>query len=120
MTHTRHSYSENLGDHGIFLYIPGDSSHADDSLHENERGDSRGDGSRRGSKSQEIINYYFHNYRESVDGDGRSGYRSLIRPSLSYHPGDLVISLDFYSYSHDRSRHRYKTSQFYSYNHGGI
>ena len=41
-------------------------------MEDNVRGDSRGDDGRLGSRSQEIINYYFHNYVESVDGDGRS------------------------------------------------
>ena len=44
---TIHSSSNNLDYHGRLLRIPGSSRRVDDSLHENERGDSRGDGERR-------------------------------------------------------------------------
>ena len=69
-SHTGHSYSHIPGDHGRLLLIPGSYSHLDDSIHDNERGDSRGDGARRVHMPQEIIHFYFHNNVKSVDGDG--------------------------------------------------
>ena len=102
-SHTSHYYSHNTGDHGRLLCIPGAYSPVDDIIHENERGDSRGDGARRGSRSQEISKYSFNNYKESVDGGGRSGYRSQTSPYSPHNLVGIVIPLGFYSYGHERS-----------------
>ena len=82
---TIHYYSHNSCDHGRLLFIPGSSSHVDDSIHENERGDSTGDGSIRGIRYQDIRHNSFSNNGESVDGDGISGYRYQTSPSHSHH-----------------------------------
>ena len=55
--HTSHYYSHKPGDHGRFLRIPGSSHNVDGSIRENERGDSRGGGTRRGSRSRYISQY---------------------------------------------------------------
>ena len=49
---TSHFFSHNLGDHGILLHMSGASCNFDDSLHEYGRCYSRGDGARRGIRSQ--------------------------------------------------------------------
>ena len=64
-------------------------------MEDNVRGDSRGDDGRLGSRSQEIINYYFHNYVESVDGDGRSWYGSHTSPSPSQYSCGIVKLFGF-------------------------
>ena len=101
MSHTSHSSYHNPGYHGRLLYMP-----------ENEIGDSRGGGVRSGSRSQDIIHSYLHNDGLNVDGDGRSGFRSLTSPSPFHHSGDLCRSLYFYSCFHERSVHRSYTRQF--------
>ena len=75
---------------------------------------------RRGSRSQTIIHYSFHNYVEIVDDDGRSRYRSQTRPYPSHNSGEIGRSLGFYIHGRDKSGHRYHTIQFYSHNHGRI
>ena len=54
-----------------------------------EREDSRGNGTRRGSMSQDINHFYFHNIGESVGGDERRGYGSQTSPYTSCHLGYL-------------------------------
>ena len=102
---TSHSLSNNTGGHGRFLGLsfyscPVDENfHGDKivgySIHDNERGDTsgddvdeRGDISRydviHGYRSQETSHYYFNNNGESVDGDGRGGYRSQTRHYYSH------------------------------------
>ena len=85
-----------------------------------KRGKRRGDGARCVIRYQEIRHYYFYNDGKSVDGDGRSAFRSHTSPYPSHHSGVLVISLGFYSYGTERSGHRYHTSQFSSYKHCGL
>ena len=60
-------------------------------LLDNERVYSTSDDVRRGLMSQENRHYLFYNIGESDDGDGRGGYRSKIRHSLSHDPGELGI-----------------------------
>ena len=55
-------------------------------VHVNEWGDISRDNKRQVFGSQEIINYYFQNLGESVDGDGRGGYMSQTRHSTSHNP----------------------------------
>ena len=81
-SHTRHSSSHNPVDDIILLSINLGYCCVDNSLHENIRGDRRGDDGRSGSMSQDIRHYFFRNIEESVDGDVRSEYRSHNSPPL--------------------------------------
>ena len=81
MSQTRHSSSYNSCDHGILL-----------SKHEFEIGDSRGDGARSVSTSQDISHSSFHNFVETVDGDRRIGYMSQTSTYPSHHSGNHIIS----------------------------
>ena len=65
-------------------------------LLDNERVYSTSDDVRRGFMSQENRHYLFYNIGESDDGDGRGGYRSKIRHSLSHDPGELGRLLIFF------------------------
>ena len=96
MSQARQFSSHNQGDHGTLLCIYVDSRCVDDSLHENVRGDSRGNYGRSGSRYQYTSHSSFKNDGESVDGDGRSGYRSHTTPYTSHHSGNLGILLGFY------------------------
>ena len=120
LSYTSHYSPHNPGDHGRLLRVSIASCQIDDTIYENERGDSRGDDGRRGSRSQEIIHYYFHNYRESVYGDVISVYRSRSIPSPYHHSGGLGRSLGFSIHGHEKSVYRSLISQIYSYNHGGL
>ena len=117
---TIHSSSHNPYEHGRLLRINGASIHVDDSLHENERGNSRGYGTRRGSRYQDTSHSYFQNGIESVYGDERIGYRSQTSPCPSNHSYDIGRSLGLYSCGHDRGGYGSHTSQFYLYNHGRL
>ena len=117
---TSHSSSHNTDDHGIVLYLSVDYRLFDDSIHDNVRGDSRGEDRKHVSSSKYIRHSYLHNDGESIDGDERSGYRSQTRPSPSHHSGEIGRLLDFYICGHERSGHRYQTRQFSLYNHSGI
>ena len=80
---TSHSSFHNPGDYGRLLNIPGSYLHVDDIIHENKRKDSRVDGTRLGSRSQENSHSCFHNFGEIVDVYGRSLYRSHTIPFTS-------------------------------------
>ena len=71
------------------LHLSGASNCVHESVDDNETCDSRGDDGRRGIRSQDTIHYYFHDSGESVDGDGRSGYRSQTSP----YPSTIQASL---------------------------
>ena len=95
MFQTSHSSSHNTGDHGRLLRLYVDSRGVSDILHENIRGDSRGDYGICGSRYPDISHSSFHNDGESVDGDGRSGYRSHTIPSPYHNSGELHRYLGF-------------------------
>ena len=67
---TSHSSSHNPGDFSILLHITGSYFHIDDIINENERGDSRSDGSRLESRPQEINHSSFHNDGKILMGMG--------------------------------------------------
>ena len=83
-SHISNYYSHNPCDHVRLLHISIDYCHVDDSIHDHVRCDSRYDNGISGSRSQEISHYSFHNYGESVDVYGRSGYRFQNTPSPSH------------------------------------
>ena len=85
-----------------------------------QRGDSRGDSARHGSRSKEINHSSLFNVGESVDFFGISGSRSHTSPPTSHNSFDQGRSSGFYSYGDNRSGHKSHTSQFYAYNHGGL
>ena len=57
---TSHYSSQNPGGHCRSFHISGSYIHVDDIIHDNKRGDSRGDGERRGSRSQDIFPLFFY------------------------------------------------------------
>ena len=77
------------------LFISGAYHHVDDVLHESEIGDSKGDGARRGIRSEEISHSSFYNDGKSVDGDGISGYMYQTINSTSHHFDDIGRLLGF-------------------------
>ena len=79
-----------------------------------------GDDGRRGSRSQELSHFPFHNDKYFFDGDWRSRYLSQTIPSPSNHLVDIGISLGFSIHFQGRSVHRSQTRQFSAYNHGRL
>ena len=105
---------ETIGGDGIFLY------RSQTRNSSSQRGDSRGESIRHGSRSEDINHSYSLNVVESVDGIERIVSRSRTSPSPSDHSVHHGRSSGSYSYGDSRSGYRSHTSQFYEYNHGGI
>ena len=83
----RQFYSYNIGD-----IVGGDRRvlyRSHNSHSSSQRGYIRGDIERHGSRSEYISHFSLLIFGESVDGYGRSGYRSQTRPSPSHHSGDI-------------------------------
>ena len=83
-------------------------------------GDSRGDSARHGSRSEEINQSSLFNVGVSDGGVGIILSRSWTRPSPSHHSVDHGRSSGFYSYDDNRIGSWSHTSQFSTYNHGGL
>ena len=67
-------------------------------------------GERRGSMSEDIRHSSLFSVWESVDWDGRSGYRSQISPSPFHNSVDLGRSSGFNSNGNDRIGYGSQTS----------
>ena len=80
-----------------------------------QRGDSRGDGERHVSRSEDINHSSLLNFGESVDGVWRSGSRYRTSPYTSHHSDDCGRSSGFYSYGDNRSGNGSHTRQFSTY-----
>ena len=120
--------SHNQGENGILLNLSEDTVVGDggygyryQTIHSSsQRGDSRYDSARNGSRSEDINHSSLLNVGESVDGNSISVSRSRTSPSPSHNSGDHRRPSSVYSYGDNRSGNRSHTSQFSAYNHGII
>ena len=83
-----------------------------DSIHKNERSESRGDGERRGSRYQEN-SYFSFSMMEKLLMVMREVDRYHTIPFTFHNLGVIGRSIGFYSYCRDRSGHRSHTRKLF-------